>query len=96
MSIEAPAMEHSEEDIEAAKQMLEGSEYLSKDGFAREVLEAGGVLGDGRTVDLGNFLAARQDYLMSKVAEARYEGRIANNPDLMVVSSVAPNLENYL
>jgi hypothetical protein len=97
MSNESIVMEHREEDVQAAAELVKESEYLSKDEFANSVVENGGKLPDGTFVkDLGNFLKARQDYIMSEVSKSRFEGRVRNNPDLMVVSSVRPDVESYL
>lgn len=96
MSIEIPT-QHREEDIGAARELIAESEYLSKDDFAKRVIENGGQLEDGSIVkDIGDFLKARQDYLMSEVSKARFEGRVRNNPDLIVVSSVRPDIEKFL
>lgn len=58
---EAPA-----DDVEAARALLEGDEDLQGDRYAHEVVGNGGIVtmnGTEVQVDLGNFLAARRDFL---------------------------------
>jgi hypothetical protein len=83
-------------DVEVARQMLEESDVLRDDGYARRVVESGGVADSGQHVDLGHFLAAREAALQENEAELTRLRGIDEEAvrQAMVVHSKPPELDN--
>lgn len=84
------------EDTAAAMELINSNELLSKDPYAKRVVESG-VADNGQVIDIGNFLAARQAFLEQRKAEvqlAASERKDRTSYDAAVISSVAPELES--
>lgn len=86
----------NEEEVASGLQMIQEDPYLQNDGYARKVVEAGGVVDNGKSVDIGDFLAARRAVLEmwqaeDKVAAAKDKNQDAY--DAAVINSVRPDLE---
>jgi hypothetical protein len=83
------------EDMSVARAMLESSEVLKNDAYARRVLENGGVTDNGSRPDIGDFLAAREAVLMND--EMRLKEMTTATPEAlreaMVVHSEDPTYE---
>ena len=80
----------SQEDIDAAKELILNDEVLKNDAFANEVVEKEGLLGTGEYVkDLGNWLAERKNAIESGQTSAKFEANVNN----MVVGSERPDME---
>jgi hypothetical protein len=78
------------EDIEVAMTLINESEILRNDQRSKDLVENGGMTIDGRKVDIGNFLAAREAYL--KLNSVKDKDPIAYE-EAMVVHSVRPDQE---
>lgn len=94
MSIESPmeaGSPFSQEEIDAAKNLVENDLVLKDDAFANEVIENEGLLETGEYVtNLGEFLAQRKTVLESGQVPASFE---ANMDEVGVVNSVRPDME---
>lgn len=80
----------------AAIQLLEESDLLRGDEYARRVVESGGQTEAGVLVDLGNFLSAREAVIESTRAAAKVTAAMDKDRSAWeVANSVKPEIENY-
>ena len=85
------------EEQKAAWDLINESNLLKNDPYAKKVVEAGGLADNGVTVDIGDFLAARQAVLEMNQAEGKVVAAKRKNPEAYEVAySVAPHLESNL
>jgi len=80
------------EDQEAAMNLINASEFLREDDYAKEVVESGKA-DSGAEVDLGNFLAAREAILRLKSIEV---GDPKAYKKAIAVPAVRGDLEKYV
>ena len=87
--------EYSEADRAAAQELLGSSEILSSDEYAKSVVETG-TASNGKTVDVGNFLAAREAFLLSEMSKVKLAAAEKRDPTAYEAAhSVRPDLEKY-
>ena len=81
----------------AAWDLVNESELLKADGYARRVVEADGLAESGKKVDLGDFLEARQAVLERDRSEGKVAAAKRKNPEAYeVANSVRPDAERNL
>ena len=94
MSIEGPYVEKvspfSQEEIDAAQELVNNDKTLKNDSFAHRVVENEGLLETGEYVaDLGQWLADRKEAIESGQTSAVFESNVNNR----VIHSEKPDRE---